>query len=58
MELSGKKILVVGLGKTGLALTKFLKRQGSLLMVSDARGREELESILNAESAAAFPPFD
>ncbi|HSO72446.1 MAG TPA: UDP-N-acetylmuramoyl-L-alanine--D-glutamate ligase [Thermodesulfobacteriota bacterium] len=57
MELSGKKILVVGLGKTGLALTKFLKRQGSLLMISDARGREELESILNAESAAAFPPL-
>ena len=51
MELSGKKILVVGLGKTGLALTEFLKRQGARIMVSDARGREELESLLNAEPA-------
>ena len=48
MELTGKKILVVGLGKTGLALTEFLKRQGSRIMVSDSRGREELESILKA----------
>ena len=55
MELTGKKILVVGLGKTGLALTEFLKRQGARIMVSDARGREELASILNADSAAASP---
>jgi UDP-N-acetylmuramoylalanine--D-glutamate ligase len=55
LELTGKKILVVGLGKTGLALTEFLKRQGARIMVSDARGREELESILNADSAAASP---
>ena len=55
MELTGKKILVVGLGKTGLALTEFLKRQGVRIMVSDSRGREELESILNADSAAASP---
>lgn len=53
MELTGKKILVVGLGKTGLALTEFLKRQGSRIMVSDARGREELESILNTAPDAA-----
>jgi UDP-N-acetylmuramoylalanine--D-glutamate ligase len=51
LELSGKKILVVGLGKTGLALTEFLKRQGARIMVSDARGREELESLLNAAPA-------
>ncbi len=51
MELSGKKILVVGLGKTGLALIRFLNRQGSRIMVSDTRGREEIKSILNADSA-------
>ena len=55
MELSGKKILVVGLGKTGLALTEFLKRQGSRIMVSDARGREELETILKVESLSPAP---
>jgi UDP-N-acetylmuramoylalanine--D-glutamate ligase len=51
LELAGKKILVVGLGKTGLALTRFLNRQGSRIMVSDTRGREEMASILNADSA-------
>jgi UDP-N-acetylmuramoylalanine--D-glutamate ligase len=55
LEFSGKKILVVGLGKTGLALTEFLKRQGSRIMVSDARGREELETILKVESGSPAP---
>jgi UDP-N-acetylmuramoylalanine--D-glutamate ligase len=55
LDLSGKKILVVGLGKTGLALTEFLRRQGSRIMVSDSRSREELESILKADSAGNSP---
>ncbi len=35
MELGGKKILIVGLGRTGLAVTAFLKHRGALPTVTD-----------------------
>lgn len=37
MELKGKKILVVGLGKSGLAAALFLRRRGAQVTVSDVR---------------------
>ncbi|MFT4113302.1 UDP-N-acetylmuramoyl-L-alanine--D-glutamate ligase [Silvibacterium sp.] len=37
MELKGKKVLVVGLGKSGLAAALFLRRQGAQVTVSDIR---------------------
>ena len=37
MELSGKRVLVVGLGKSGLAAARFLKERGARVTVSDAR---------------------
>ena len=37
MELKGKKVLVVGLGKSGLAAALFLRRQGAQVTVSDVR---------------------
>jgi UDP-N-acetylmuramoylalanine--D-glutamate ligase len=37
MELSGKRVLVVGLGKSGLAAAHFLKQRGARVTVSDAR---------------------
>ena len=36
-ELSGKRVLVVGLGKSGLAAARFLKERGARVTVSDAR---------------------
>jgi UDP-N-acetylmuramoylalanine--D-glutamate ligase len=42
MELRGKKVLVVGLGKSGLAAALFLRRQGALVTVSDVRTAESL----------------
>ncbi len=37
MELKGKKVLVVGLGKSGLAAALFLRRRGAQVTVSDLR---------------------
>jgi UDP-N-acetylmuramoylalanine--D-glutamate ligase len=42
MELKGKKILVVGLGKSGLAAALFLRRRGAQVTVSDIRSAEAL----------------
>ena len=37
MELKNKRVLVVGLGKSGLAAARFLKKRGARVTVSDAR---------------------
>src|SRR6516225_6061944 len=42
MELKGKKVLVVGLGKSGLAAALFLRRHGAQVTVSDIRSAEAL----------------
>jgi UDP-N-acetylmuramoylalanine--D-glutamate ligase len=52
MELKGKKVLVVGLGKSGLAAAMFLRRRGAQVTVSDRRSAEalskEIPSLLDA----------
>lgn len=42
MELKNKKVLVVGLGKSGLAAALFLRRQGAHVTVSDIRSAQIL----------------
>jgi UDP-N-acetylmuramoylalanine--D-glutamate ligase len=42
MELKGKKVLVVGLGKSGLAAALFLRRRGAQVTVSDVRSADQL----------------
>jgi UDP-N-acetylmuramoylalanine--D-glutamate ligase len=42
MELKGKKVLVVGLGKSGLAAALFLRRRGAQVTVSDMRSAAAL----------------
>jgi UDP-N-acetylmuramoylalanine--D-glutamate ligase len=42
MDLNGKRVLVVGLGKSGVASALFLKRHGARVSVSDSKGEEEL----------------
>src|ERR1035441_2787957 len=42
MELKGKKVLVVGLGKSGLAAALFLRHSGAQVTVSDIRSAEAL----------------
>ncbi|MGH9616587.1 MAG: UDP-N-acetylmuramoyl-L-alanine--D-glutamate ligase [Acidobacteriaceae bacterium] len=48
MELKDKKILVVGLGKSGLASAIFLRKHGAQVTVSDVRSVEALAGDLPA----------
>jgi UDP-N-acetylmuramoylalanine--D-glutamate ligase len=48
MELKGKKVLVVGLGKSGLAAALFLRRRGAQVTVSDIRSAEMLSKDIPA----------
>ncbi len=49
MELSGKKVLVIGMGKTGLATARFLLGQGADLVITDEKPREKLEELCRRE---------
>ena len=51
MELQGKRVLVVGLGESGLAMAKWLHRQGALVGVADSR-----ETPPNVEALARVAP--
>ena len=42
MDLNGKRVLVVGLGKSGVASALFLKRRGARVSVSDSKAEDEL----------------
>jgi UDP-N-acetylmuramoylalanine--D-glutamate ligase len=42
LELKGKKVLVVGLGKSGMAAALFLRHHGARVTVSDVRSAEAL----------------
>jgi UDP-N-acetylmuramoylalanine--D-glutamate ligase len=48
MDLKGKKVLVVGLGKSGLAAALFLRRKGAQVTVSDVRSAESLANEIPA----------
>jgi UDP-N-acetylmuramoylalanine--D-glutamate ligase len=48
LELKNKKVLVVGLGKSGLAAALFLRRQGAQVTVSDVRSAEALAKEIPA----------
>ncbi|MDR0233474.1 MAG: UDP-N-acetylmuramoyl-L-alanine--D-glutamate ligase [Zoogloeaceae bacterium] len=51
MELADKHFLVVGLGESGLAMAKWLKRQGAAVRVADSR-----KNPPNRAALAAFAP--
>jgi UDP-N-acetylmuramoylalanine--D-glutamate ligase len=52
MELKGKKVLVVGLGKSGLSAALFLRKRGAQVTVSDMRSAaalaKEIPALLEA----------
>jgi UDP-N-acetylmuramoylalanine--D-glutamate ligase len=48
MDLKGKKVLVVGLGKSGLAAALFLRHRGAQVTVSDVRSAEALAKDIPA----------
>src|SRR5207248_6551350 len=42
MDLEGKRVLVVGLGKSGIAAALFLHARGARVTVSDTKSEDEL----------------
>jgi len=44
MDLANKRVLVVGLGKSGVASALFLKKHGARVTVSDAKPEDQLRS--------------
>ncbi len=48
MELKDKRVLVVGLGKSGVASALFLKAHGARVTVSDTKSGDELRNEIPA----------
>ncbi len=59
MELKGKRVLVVGLGESGLAMAKWLHRQGAFVRVADSRSNppnvEALQQVAPGAELLAGP---
>lgn len=53
MNLNGKRVLVVGLGESGLAMAKWLARQGARVCVADSRANPPNIAELRAAVPAA-----
>ncbi len=53
MNLKGKKVMVIGLARTGSETARFLVRQGAEVLVSDLRGKQELRGEI--ESLRGLP---
>lgn len=51
MDLAGKRVLVVGLGRSGLAVAHLAIQRGALVTVTDKRGEDALKA-----NVAALPP--
>ncbi len=48
MNLRGRKVLVVGLARTGLATVKFLKERGAIVSTSEVKPKEEMKEVAQA----------
>src|SRR5579872_7566430 len=48
MDVNGKRVLVVGLGKSGVASALFLKARGAQVTVSDTKSNDELRNEIPA----------
>ena len=48
MTLNGKRALVIGLGKSGLAAVRFLASRGAIVSAADCRPREDLRAATDA----------
>lgn len=53
MELKGKRVLVIGLGESGLAMAKWLHRQGACVRVADSRDNPPNVDALQAVAPGA-----
>ena len=48
---AGKRVLVVGMARSGMAAARFLRTRGALVTVSDTRGQSQLEREVQALQA-------
>ncbi|HEX5020371.1 MAG TPA: UDP-N-acetylmuramoyl-L-alanine--D-glutamate ligase, partial [Candidatus Binatia bacterium] len=48
MELAGKKILVIGLARTGRECARFLAQRGARVWVSDRRAAADLKTEIKS----------
>jgi UDP-N-acetylmuramoylalanine--D-glutamate ligase len=55
LDFQGKKILVVGLGKTGMALVSYFLGQGAQVMISDSREISELKELVSPFEGVGIP---
>lgn len=55
MNLAGKKIIVVGLGKTGIAVTRFLKNRNAEVVATDTASESKLASQVQEIRAMGIP---
>lgn len=55
MQLAGKKIVVVGLGKTGIALARFLKNRQASVVVTDVAIEDKLASQAQVIRSMGLP---
>lgn len=53
MDLKGKRALILGMGETGLAMSRWLSRQGVRLRIADSRQQPPNMAALHAISAEA-----
>ena len=52
IDLAGQRVLVVGLGKTGMAVVRLLRERGARVIANDARGADALAAEADALGAA------
>jgi UDP-N-acetylmuramoylalanine--D-glutamate ligase len=55
MDLNGKKVLVVGMARTGLATARFLKSKGSIVSTTEMRTKEEMGEALRELEGLDIP---
>jgi UDP-N-acetylmuramoylalanine--D-glutamate ligase len=55
MQIAGKKIVVVGLGKSGIAVARFLKNREAAVVVTDMAAESKLASQAHAIQAMGIP---
>src|SRR5512137_3128346 len=48
MDLKGKRVLVVGMARTGIATAKFLKGRGSVVTTTEAKPEGEMREAIQA----------
>lgn len=46
LDLKNKNVLVLGLGESGISVTKFLREEGANVIVNDAKPKEKFESLI------------